>query len=114
MKSLYHNPFKTLLVAIIALFAANVALAQSTIEGVIHDRNENPLVGATVSIKGTNTYSVANTEGQFKIQSQEKLPFCLVVRALGYTSQEVEVYELSDEALTISLHEDNMLNEVTI
>jgi hypothetical protein len=114
MKSLYYRSAIILLFITAILLTGQKAHAQSNIEGTISDRDSNPLVGATVTIKGTNNYAVADSNGKFKISSQEKLPFSLLVRALGYTTQEVEVYELSGESFEVSLLEDNILNGVNI
>jgi iron complex outermembrane receptor protein len=114
MKSLYYRSALIFIFITGTLLTGQEAHAQSDIEGTISDRDSNPLLGATVTIKGTNTYAVADSNGKFKISSQEKLPFSLLVRALGYTTQEVEVYELSGESFEVSLLEDNILNGVTI
>jgi iron complex outermembrane receptor protein len=90
------------------------ALAQETLEGKILDRENRPLPGTTVAIKGTNIYSVADAEGRFKIQASKELPFALVINLVGYAPQDVEVYELPDEPLEVFLLEDNLLGAVTV
>lgn len=95
------------------LVLSDVAYSQN-VEGVIKDSNGAPLPGATISIKTTNVYDVTGADGTFSIAAQQKLPFSLVIRLVGYRTQEVEIYELLDEPLEISLIDDNLLNEVTV
>jgi iron complex outermembrane receptor protein len=114
MRSLYYRFCLIFIIAIMAFLGGSEASAQSVLEGTINDRDSNPLVGATITVKGTSNHAVADTNGKFRLSTGDQIPFSLLVRALGYTTQEVEVYELPDEALEISLLEDNVLNEVTI
>jgi iron complex outermembrane receptor protein len=102
-------------VLILAVFLRSMNLyAQSPLVGIIKDRDGAPLVGATVVVKGTNAGAVADTEGRFAIAAQQQLPFTLLVRAVGYVTQEVEIYELSDEVLEVSLLPDNLLEGITV
>lgn len=96
-----------------ALLWANAAFAQDAVVGSVKDRAGFPLVGATIAIKGTNAYAVADTNGQFKISTRKSPPLTLVVsRRLGL--KEVAVSELKNIPLAIVLVDDNLLSEVVI
>ena len=105
---------RILLISHLILLSILSASSQSTLTGIIRSSDETPLAGATVSVKGTNTFAVAEGTGQFRIASPAKFPFTLVVSFVSYKAQEVEVYELSDEPLEITLIEDGLLNEVVV
>ncbi len=90
------------------------AFAQSAVTGVVKDSDGASLVGATISIKGTSVYTVVDANGEFKIAAAQKLPFTLVINLVGYKTQEIEVYELPDEPLEISLIDDSLLDEVVV
>ncbi len=116
MKSLYNvratNFIRLVTLAFLALIA-NIAIAQD-IEGEIKDGNGIPLPGATITIKGTNSYAVTDANGKFSIAAQKAFPFTISVRLVGYRTQEVEVYELTDEPLEISLKDDSLLDEIVV
>jgi iron complex outermembrane recepter protein len=95
-------------------FISTTTFAQKTITGVIKDADGSSLPGATVFIKGTSNSAVADNNGQFSIAAPTKLPFTLLINFVGYKVQEVEVYELSDEAFEINLVEDGLLDEVVV
>ena len=97
-----------------ALLWANAAFAQDAVVGSVKDRAGFPLVGATIAIKGTNAYAVADTNGQFKISTRKSPPLTLVVSLTGFVSQEVAVSELKNIPLAIVLVDDNLLSEVVI
>ena len=70
-----------------------IAYAQSgplTISGKVYDQNDEPVVGAGVLIKGTNTGAVTDLDGFFTltVPGEETV---IVVSSLGYVSQELTV-----------------------
>ncbi|RAV99022.1 SusC/RagA family TonB-linked outer membrane protein [Pseudochryseolinea flava] len=90
------------------------AFSQDLIKGTVTDGSGDPLPGATVIIKGTNNYAVTDVGGQFNIKPPKELPVTLVTSLAGYKSQEVDVYELSEESLEVVLNNDNVLDEVVV
>src|SRR5690349_9341486 len=103
---------KFLLVSI--LFLAAQASAQDVVRGVIKNADGAPLTGATISIKNSVFSAVADANGEFKINAPQTTPFTLLVNFVSYKLQEVEVYEVTDEVLEITLVEDGLLNEVVV
>jgi len=104
--------FLRLLIPII--FLGSTAFAQNVVTGTVKDGEGSPLVGATITIKGTTIYSVVDTNGKFSIPASKTFPFTLQINSVGYKSHELEVYELSDEAFEISLIDDSLLDEVVV
>lgn len=102
----------TLLLAL--LLWANLAIAQDAITGLVKDGSGTPLVGTTVYIKGTSAYAIADTNGQFRITARKTLPFILVFTSVGYSTREVQISELSNTPLEITLADDLQLAEVVI
>lgn len=101
---------------LLVLFSASalVVSAQETITGTIISDNGTTLPGATVVIKGTSIFSVADENGNFSIKAPKELPFSLAVSMVGYKLQEVDIYEISGEDLSIQLLTDNLLNAVVV
>jgi iron complex outermembrane receptor protein len=102
-----------LLFIIPILLLAGTAYAQGIIEGVVKDGDGAPVVGATVAIKGTSIHSVTDVNGSFSIKAQE-VPFSLQIRLIGYKAQDIEIYELSEEPLEITLIDDSLLETVVV
>ncbi|GAB2603512.1 TonB-dependent receptor [Spirosoma areae] len=73
----------------------NEPIINATISGRITDgRTKEPLIGATVLIKGTGTPDrtnggTADVKGRFVLKTGQRLPFTLVVSFIGYQSKEV-------------------------
>lgn len=81
-----------------------------TVGGTVLDENGEPVIGATVSVKGTNLVTVTDIDGRFEL----KVPngSTLSVSYLGYTTAEVPA---TGENLTISLKPDErQLAEVVV
>ncbi len=81
-----------------------------TVGGTVLDENGEPVIGATVSVKGTNLVTITDIDGRFEL----KVPngSILSVSYLGYTTAEVPA---TGENLTISLKPDErQLAEVVV
>lgn len=102
------------LLVITLLLLTGSTLAQEIIKGVIKDDNGETLPGSTVFIKGTNTSAVADISGAFSIPAAKEFPFTLIVNSVGYKTQDIEVYELTEETIEVALKSDNILEEVVV
>lgn len=63
------------------------------IKGTITDENGNPLTGVTVKVKGTNTGTVTDAQGNFTLQAPEN--GVLEVSYIGYESKEIPLTSTS-------------------
>lgn len=94
-----------------------VSMAQQLHGQVTEEGTGEPIIGAVVSVKGSSGNAggaVTDVDGNFTL-SLKKFPAVLDITYTGYRSQQIEVYEVSDEAVQISLSPDNhSLNEVVI
>jgi iron complex outermembrane receptor protein len=66
---------------------SNVALEEIT--GTVTDENDQPLVGATVSVEGSSRGTITDIEGRFTIDASRG--DILVISFVGYTAKEVAV-----------------------
>ena len=106
-----RNPLKSLLLAIITLFAGIAATAQvttSSLGGRVVDQNGEPVIGAAVVAihepSGTSYGSVTNVDGLYTIQGMRTGgPYRVEVSCLGY--QQVNYTEI-----TLTLAETYNLN----
>lgn len=84
--------------------------AQNTITGVVKDDLGEPLVGATVSVKGTSVGTVVDPDGKFTIHIPDGKKI-LIVSFVGFKTKDV-VYR-GQKTLNIKMESDQfMLNEV--
>lgn len=106
------NTKLTLLVAL--LLVASGAVAQQVIQGVVKDSSGQGLEGATVFLKGTQTFAITDREGKFALESSESFPFTLQVNFVTFKEAEVILSSVPSSALEIVLIEDSELAEVLI
>ncbi|MBS1533234.1 MAG: carboxypeptidase-like regulatory domain-containing protein [Bacteroidetes bacterium] len=82
--------------------AATRAHSAALIKGTVTDSKGLPLPGATVKIKGTQTATVTDANGQFSIDASPGA--VLVVSFAGYLTKEAAIS--GNGSLTIQLSED--------
>ena len=99
------NGILTLLLA----FVVQISFAQTTVSGIVSDEG-GPLPGANVIIKGTNTGTQTDFDGNYSIQASPN--DVLVFSYVGYTPQEITVG--SQTTINVSLASDNTLDEVVV
>ena len=76
------------LILTMVLFVAGFAIAQRTITGTVGDSKGDPMVGASVLIKGTATGVVTDIDGKFSLEVPKDAT-TLVFGFAGYKGQEV-------------------------
>ncbi|MBR6181468.1 MAG: TonB-dependent receptor [Prevotella sp.] len=87
------------------------ALAQSTIKGTVTDATGEPIIGATVRVKGSNAGVITDYNGEFSVQAPSNAT--LDITYVGYLSQSVAVNGRNN--LQIVLQDDNaMLEDVVV
>lgn len=86
---------------------------QQRISGTVRDREQQPLEGVTVRIKGTSFQTQTNADGHFTLQVAAPGTVTLVFSMVGYESTEIQTGPSS--GLEISLKSaDNPLEEVVV
>ncbi|MEO6177049.1 MAG: SusC/RagA family TonB-linked outer membrane protein [Flavobacterium circumlabens] len=88
-------------------------LIQSKLDGTVVDAvTKEPVIGASVNIKGTTHGVQTDFDGKFYFQTGQKFPYTLVVSYLGYKKTEVVV---NANSVVIDLtQEQNALSEVVV
>ena len=102
-----------MLLTSICFFTPGNAFAQQTISGTVRDASTgNPLVGATIVVKGSNQSTASDAQGTFSIAVQGNNSI-LTISYVGYTSQEVTVGTRTN--LEIALVSNSVeLNQVVV
>lgn len=87
-------------------------LQSFTITGTVTDSNGEPIIGATVVIKGSSTGAITSTDGDFMFNASAG--DVLIASYLGYKTEEVTV-ENSKSVYNITLTEDALkVDEVVV
>ena len=82
-----NNMFKQLLFVILLLCVAFGYAQQITVKGTVKDGSGEPLMGASVLVKGTSHGTAADFDGNFELKVDKGVT--LVVSSVGYKSREV-------------------------
>lgn len=99
-----------ILFSLLGLLLTTVSWAQTVISGQVVTAGDNePVVGATVKVKGTTRATGSDADGRFSIQAEEGAP--LVISYIGMVSQEVA----ARQGMTVTLKEDDQqLDEIVV
>ncbi|MBK8722084.1 MAG: SusC/RagA family TonB-linked outer membrane protein [Saprospiraceae bacterium] len=86
-----------------------IIIAQN-IKGTVTDATKSPLIGVSILLKGTNTGTVTDLDGNFSIDAKSGV---LVFSYIGYITQEINISGKQD--LNVQLEEDNkVLNTLVV
>ncbi len=99
---------KALFVLFLFCFVAislSVHAQTGTISGKVADTAGNPLVSATVKIRGTNKITRTSDHGEFIFQNLLTTDVALVVSYVGYTEKEIKILAGQNSVATITLEE---------
>jgi TonB-dependent starch-binding outer membrane protein SusC len=109
----YKQRVYVFLILLIGFSFSLFAQTGIVLKGKIVDEKNSPLIGATVTVKGTATGSATDTHGNFKFAAKQSLPITLEVRAIGYKNQEIDVYENAPVEIILN-GLSNQLDEVIV
>ncbi|MEO6231001.1 MAG: TonB-dependent receptor [Ferruginibacter sp.] len=97
---------------LIALFATASASAQKKVSGKVIDPELNPIVGTTVSVKGSNVNTATNAEGNYSITVPAGSK-TLVFSTVGFATREVSVGNSTSLDVKLEIQASS-LNEVVV
>lgn len=97
---------------LLALLMTFTTFAQQiTVNGVVLDETDTPLIGATIQVKNTQKGVITDFDGKFSIKANSNAT--LVVSYIGYQNQEIKLK--GQKNLNLKLIPDNaMLDEVVV
>ncbi|HEX8019111.1 TonB-dependent receptor [Mucilaginibacter sp.] len=113
---IFTNSIKIVVLFLVLLPGLSYAQLNGSyiLSGKVDDDQGKPLVGATVSIKGTTNKTSTDTTGKFSLTTSAKLPYTLVFTAVGYQPQEFYIKN-ANSAVNITLTTQSLLvNEVVV
>jgi hypothetical protein len=107
--------FSFALLFLIALASWSAQGQSTTLSGKVTEAGTgSPLPGASLVIKGSVLGTSSDGQGRFTLTTQLRFPLTLIVSAVGYVKQEVEVATPAP-SLAISLEvQTNLMQEVVV
>ena len=99
------------------LSAANMPTWAQQIKGVVIDqKSKETLIGAVVTVDGTNVKAITNIDGNFQIDGLNKdKKYTLYINYIGYKTQKIDGVQAKDADQVIALQPDEQqLKEVTV
>lgn len=112
-KSIVNTLSKRGYLTLLALLITFTTYAQDqiTVNGVVLDETDTPLIGATIQVKNTQKGVITDFDGKFSVSTRGNAT--LVISYIGYKNQEIKLK--GEKNLTIKLVPDNaMLDEVVV
>lgn len=82
------------------------------LSGIVRDENGEPIIGASVLVKGTKVGTVTNAEGEFSLDAPAS--GMLVISYMGFATREVPIANHSNLKITLNEDEAQNLNEVVV
>lgn len=93
--------------------AQNAPVIKANVKGLLLDKStKEPIVGASLTIKGTTNGDITDANGEFELNTGQPLPFTVVIKSVGYKTQE---FVVTGEKVEIEIQrEDTSLQEVVV
>lgn len=113
MKQLLLKSFLSICCGILSL---SMSWAQGKISGNVKDGNGNPIIGATIVIKGTTTGTISDVDGAYSFEAPTGEQF-IIASFVGYktVTQKVNVTQGGNTPLDFTLPEDALgLDEIVV
>ena len=104
---------KRFLLAFLVLLIPAVALAQSSLRGVVTDTDGEPLIGASVQVAGTSQYALTDNDGAFSI-GNVRFPAQVTVSFMGMADKVLNLTGTEPMPLAVVLESDNVLEELVV
>ena len=82
------------------------------LSGIVRDESGEPIIGASVLVKGTKVGTVTNAEGEFSLDVPAS--GMLVISYMGFATREVPIKNNSNLKITLNEDEAQNLNEVVV
>ncbi len=87
-----RKSYRSLAAMMLFIFISVIALAQSTITGnVRNSANKDVIPAVSVTVKGGTAGTFTDERGNFKLVTNQKPPFTLLISSVGFETQEVAV-----------------------
>jgi len=92
-----RKSYRSLAALLLSTFLSIAAFAQTTITGNVRNSNNKDVVPAvSVTVKGGTAGTYTDERGNFKLTTNQKPPFTIIISSVSFVTQEIEVKSESD------------------
>ena len=104
------------IIALGLLSAVSLQSWAQQLKGVVFDKNtKETLIGAVISIEGTDVKAVTDVNGNFSFEGLKDGTYTLYIKYVGYKTLKIDGVQMKDANLTIALQPDEQqLKGVTV
>ncbi len=88
--------------------------AQSAIRGKIRTEEGQAAAGASILVKGTGQFALADTTGFFSLQVKKPLPVILYISLVGYGGVEYEVNDSNHDSFLVTLTNNQIMGNIVV
>lgn len=110
---LFRKIHVKLVAVIIAMISALPTFAQIEVNGLVLDQNHDPVIGATVIVKGTSTGTATDISGRFSIKAPSAQSI-LTITYVGYQTAEIPANSPELKSGIILKENTEVLDEVVV
>lgn len=83
-------------------FLPAIAQQKTTVKGRVTDDKNQPVIGASVAVKGTTTGTITNANGEYQINVNTNVNSTLVISAMGHVRTEVNISNQGTKNVTLA------------
>ncbi len=103
---------KNLITIFLFLISTTFLIAQN-VSGVVSDEYGDPLIGASILVKGTAVGTVTDLDGSFSLDYAEGYPFTLEISYTGFSPKEMQITQATRN-LAIQLEEGVLIGQEVV
>lgn len=104
---------RKLLFFILLFYSVNLAAQDVKISGTVTAADGSAALGsASIKVKDKVVGTTTNSKGNFTLNFNGRLPFTIIISAVGYESQEIEITSASQNISAVLVTKSIMLDEV--
>jgi len=107
----YRNIFVLQLILFFLILLKLDAFAQVQIAGKVTDASGQPVIGASITVKGKTTGTAADDKGNFSLEVPDNAT--LLISAVGFTNQEIKVNNRTMITVVLAVA-DKSMDEVVV
>ncbi|MGV3527694.1 MAG: TonB-dependent receptor [Flavisolibacter sp.] len=99
------------LIVLLFVFFTCSSMAQTVVSGLVTDKKNNPVVGASLAIKDSYDGATTDSSGHYRFSTTEKGEHVLVVTAIGFAAYE-EPVNITGATLTVNIQLKEEISEM--
>jgi iron complex outermembrane receptor protein len=78
-------------ISLLPIFLFAQLNGSAIVSGKVLDDHNQPLIAASVTVKGSKHGAITDSTGYFSLVINQKFPFSLVISSIGFSQQEIEI-----------------------